>query len=65
MIAAKRRVLATELFLRAGSPERGRLRVCSLLGQSGRGMGRAEWERHYYGDRIKELQRMANAEASA
>ncbi len=41
-----------------GLIEHGRVRVASLGGRRGDGMGRAEWERRYYGQRLAELRAM-------
>lgn len=42
-------------MLGGGRWERERLRVASLGGRRGDGMGRAEWEREYYGDVLARL----------
>ena len=38
-----------------GRWDRGRIRVASLGGRRGDGVGRAEWEREYYGDVLRRL----------
>ena len=43
----------------SGRYDRNWLRVASLGGKRGTGMGRAEWEREYYADRINRLEREA------
>jgi hypothetical protein len=35
--------------------ERGRIRVSSLLGERGNGIGRKEWEEEYYSDEIRRI----------
>lgn len=42
-------------MLGGGRYDRGRLRVASLGGKRGDGIGRAEWEREYYGDVLARL----------
>ena len=41
--------------LPGGRFPRDRIRVASLSGRRGDGMGRAEWEREYYGDVLRRL----------
>lgn len=43
-------------MLGGGRYERARLRVASLGGRRGDGIGRAEWEREYYGDELRRLE---------
>ena len=43
-------------MLGGGRYDRWRLRVASLGGRRGDGIGRAEWEREYYGDVLRRLQ---------
>jgi phosphoadenosine phosphosulfate reductase len=38
-----------------GRWERGRIRVSSLLGERGNGIGRKEWEEEYYSDEIRRI----------
>ena len=40
---------------RGGLWPRDRIRVASLGGQRGRGAGREEWERLYYGDELRRI----------
>ena len=42
-------------MLGGGRWQRGRLRVSSLGGRRGDGMGRAEWEKEYYGDVLNQI----------
>lgn len=44
-----------------GTLDRGRIRVSSLGGQRGTGRGRAEWERRYYGDALRAIERARSA----
>ena len=47
-------------MLGGGRYQRDRIRVSSLGGRRGDGMGRAEWEREYYGDILRRLEARAN-----
>lgn len=42
-------------MLGGGRWERERLRVCSLGGRRGQGIGRREWELEYYGDHLRRI----------
>lgn len=44
-----------------GTLDRGRVRVASLGGERGTGVGRREWENHYYGDVQRKIERLVNA----
>lgn len=48
-------------YLGGGLYRRDRLRVASLGGRRGDGWGRTEWERWYYGDRLREVEALGRA----
>ncbi|MGE0493306.1 MAG: hypothetical protein AB7S38_29125 [Vulcanimicrobiota bacterium] len=51
-------------YTQGGIWDRDRLRVAGLAGGRGTGRGRAEWERLYYGDRLREIETMAREACS-
>lgn len=50
---------------RGGLWDRDRIRVASLGGRRGEGMGRAEWERAYYGRELTRLEALGPEDVAA